>query len=197
MKPSRYDSEEAKKFLDYGRKELEGQRDYDLSAADADAASRGVFYGTPGTNMRMDAREKFSRGLGDLTTNIAREQATTAGNDRRGAVEDVFNFLGQGREDDKMKVAIAQLIGSMGQQGELDFGNIFNSGGEAPDFGGGVDWGSLGALFGGGGEQGKPPVVGKNPNPAPAAGKVSMPNPKTNTKLPVPTKKPDLTKPKR
>lgn len=175
QKPSRYDAEEAKKFYEYGKADLTRQRDMDLSESDAEAASRGVFYGTPGLNMRMDAKERFGRGLADLQTNIAREQATTAGQDRAGAVQDVFNFLGQGREDDKMKVAIAQLIGSMGNQGSLDFSGL-DMGGAEPEFGGGVDWASLGSMFSGGGAgaQAKPPVQGAK---APTPTKPNIPNP--------------------
>jgi hypothetical protein len=156
--PSRYDAEEAKKTYEFLKGDLERQRDLGLSDVDADAASRGVFFGSPAVSGRTNVRERFNRGLGELATNVSREQATTAAGDRSSAFGDAFSFLRDAREGEGMDLRIAELAGNLGNQGGLDLGSVLNSYGQmpTPEFGGGVDWTSLGALFGGG----KPPAAG-------------------------------------
>lgn len=150
-KPSRYDNEEAKKFYDYAKGDLQHERDMSLSELDTNAARRGVFHSSiPVTGSdAVGIGERYNRGLGDLATNIEREMATTQAGDRSSAFGDAFKFLDGANRSDQTDLMIAQLAAQLGGNGGIDIGDVLQSYGPmpTPDFGDGMDWSALGGLF--------------------------------------------------
>lgn len=61
-------------LYDFLKHDLENKRKDALSAADADASARGVFYGTPLTTSHGDIQTEFLRGLGQLQANVLQNE---------------------------------------------------------------------------------------------------------------------------
>lgn len=59
---------------EFGKGELERERDKALSGAIADASARGVYYGTPLTTSQGDINAEFQRGLGQFTSNLMQDE---------------------------------------------------------------------------------------------------------------------------
>jgi hypothetical protein len=123
------------KVFQFFKGDLEKERDMNLSEADADAARRGVFYGTPGAQSREDVRDKFGRSLSQLQANLLQNESQ---NDisRMGLATQLFgnmqaNDLGRlqlmtglipddmeaSGVDPNLYAAIAQMFGGQGQAG--------------------------------------------------------------------------------
>lgn len=83
------------KIFKYFKGELERNRDVQLSEADADAARRGVFYGTPGSQSREDVRDRFGRSLSELEANLLQNESQNELS-RLGLATNLFGMLQQG-----------------------------------------------------------------------------------------------------
>jgi hypothetical protein len=120
------------RLFEHFKGELGRERDQGLDAARTNAASRGVFYGTPGTQMEDEVRERYGRGLGDLSANL----------------------LQRGEENQLARLGLGANLFSQMQQNEL--GRLGLMGSLIPqdiDGGDGIDpqlFAALAGLFGGG-----------------------------------------------
>jgi len=108
-----------KSIYDFFKKDLENNRNQELSSAKYDAEARGVYYGTPLTTSEGDINTSYLRGLGQL-------QAGMYGNEQQSQLE-------------RLRMA-TQLMGSNPQAGAggIDpsvyqmLGPIFGGGGATP-----------------------------------------------------------------
>jgi hypothetical protein len=114
---SRYGSEQAGKTREQGIGRLQDEQKLGEQRAIADAAKRGVYYGTPLTNSLGDLGERYQRGLGDLETNIQRDQAQRAMEDKQRVIEMIFGYGDRQNRDTQqqndlwLKLLEAGLIG--------------------------------------------------------------------------------------
>lgn len=65
---------DTKTLFEFLKKDLENERNKALSGAQSDAASRGVYYGTPLTTSEGDINTSFLRGLGQLQAGMIQNQ---------------------------------------------------------------------------------------------------------------------------
>lgn len=116
--PSTYDEEGAKKAFESQKGQLGDIRDQEMSAADADAASRGIFFGGSGNVVDRDkAREKYTRGVSDFSTSQMQDRARTMQGDRQSALDSAFKFLGSAQDEDQFQAMLAQMMGQFGFSG--------------------------------------------------------------------------------
>lgn len=83
------------KVFNYFKTELEKERDKSLSNSDVEAASRGVFYGTPGTQAREDVRDKFGRSLAQFESDLLQKEQENELS-RLGLATNLFGTIQQG-----------------------------------------------------------------------------------------------------
>ena len=103
-------SKEAEGMRSQGYAKLDDERRLAEDRAKADAAKRGVFYGSPLTNSLGDIGERYLRGGADLETNIQRDmgrrgqefQQQQQENQRR-AIETIFGYGDRQRMDQKQQ----------------------------------------------------------------------------------------------
>ena len=62
------------KIFKFFKGDLERERDQGIDSARTNAASRGVFYGTPGVQAENDVNEKYQRGLGQFEANLLQNE---------------------------------------------------------------------------------------------------------------------------
>lgn len=149
--PSAFNSDLLQQTFGYLKGDLENTRDKELANADIDAASRGMYFGTPGLQSRSNVREKYNRGVGDLATQLALKQAETYGNDRQQAMDAAFKFVGGANEADAQEAQLAALMASLGMNGAPTMAGAAGMNIPTPDFGG-IDPAAiqaLGAMFAG------------------------------------------------
>lgn len=101
--PSRYGAEEAQKTRDQGMQQLKDTQTLAMDKATANAASRGVYHGSPLTNSLGDIGQQFIRGSADLETNIERDQAQHWQEDRKSAMDAIFGYGNQQRLDQQQQ----------------------------------------------------------------------------------------------
>lgn len=124
--PSRYDAKAVQDAYDYMKQDLTRTRDTGLSSADADAANRGVFYGTPATSARSNVEAQYNRGLGDLASNLAISQAQTYGEDANTAFQHAMSLFGAQNTDTQTQAQIAAIMAELGQSGAPTVNNATN-----------------------------------------------------------------------
>lgn len=90
----------AQTLFEFFKGDLERQRKAALADAQADAARRGVFFGTPLTTSQGDIQTEFLRGLGSLQAGILQNE----------------------QQNELQRIALAS--GLLGQQGEAQAGGI-------------------------------------------------------------------------
>lgn len=64
----------AQTLYEFFKSDLERQRDAAIASATADAAARGVFFGTPLTTSKGDIQTEFGRGLGELQARMLQNE---------------------------------------------------------------------------------------------------------------------------
>lgn len=94
--PSRYDEAGARTT---GMHALQDEQTIARDRATADAANRGVFYGSPLTNSYGNIDDRFLRETGDLESKIAQDKASNFQNDRTSALDAIFKYGGMQQLD--------------------------------------------------------------------------------------------------
>ncbi len=125
--PSRYGQEEAKKTYEYLSQNLEDQAKQAEQGAIANAASRGVYYGSPLTTSLGDIGTQLMRGKGDLAAQIAREQALTEGTDRQAAIGNAFRFGENQTAADQFAAQLGLQATGMGFGGAPDINSTIGA----------------------------------------------------------------------
>lgn len=150
--PSRYDATEAKKFYEHGKTDLQQQAERAKLGALGNAASRGVYYSTAPDTMNggvHDINERYTRGLADLTTGIAREQALTYGQDNQNAIGNAFRFGENQQQADQFRADLGLRTTNAGYAGGPNINQAIAQYGSQPiSQPGPVDFSGLGALAG-------------------------------------------------
>jgi hypothetical protein len=89
---SAYDAQQVDAARKQGVQNLDDQRRMAEDRAKADAANRGVYYGSPLTTSLGDINSQFLRGQSDLETNLIRDQAQRQQQDRMSAIQAILQY---------------------------------------------------------------------------------------------------------
>lgn len=151
--PSRFDLPVVQNAFNFLAGDLDRQAAARNEQLRADAAARGVFYGSPLTTSQGDLATELQRGKGSLATQLLLNQAQTAGQDMNSAISNAMQF---GQNQLGAQQFAAQMgLGALGQgfQGGADPNAAMNAiialaTGQPPQGGNGiVDFlGALGPL---------------------------------------------------
>jgi hypothetical protein len=186
--PSPMATEAFQKSLEFGKGEIAQQSEEAKQRAIADAASRGMFFGTPLSSGLGRVEEAGTRALGDLTTRLLQQQASTQGADMQRAIQSAMQFGGQQMSADQFAAQLALQQMGLGMQGAPDINAILGMLAGQPLPGGGGGTGDVGAMLGQilGGQGGQPQTAGTPPITPPA------PAPTFPTGAPLPTPQLDV-----
>lgn len=130
--PSRFDLPAVRDAFKFLSSELERQGERAASAADIEAAKRGVFFGTPGLSLRESVREPFRRAAGDLATNVLLEQARTGGQDFARAIDQAMRFGENALRSEQFLSQLALQMLGLGFGGSPDIGTLSTALGGLP-----------------------------------------------------------------
>lgn len=98
-------------LYEFLRRDLEDKRNAAIASARADAAARGVFYGTPLTTSQGNIETEFQRGLGQLQAGLLEREQQNELQRLALAAQLYGGFGGAGGGEDNS--AMMQLIGSL------------------------------------------------------------------------------------
>lgn len=130
--PSRFDLPAVRDAFKFLSSELERQGERAASAADIEAAKRGVFFGTPGLSLRESAREPFRRASGDLATSLLLEQARTGGQDFARAIDQAMRFGENALRSEQFLAQLALQMLGLGFGGSPDISTLSTALGGLP-----------------------------------------------------------------
>lgn len=147
----RYGNDLIKNMMQQNTQRNNDLRKTETDQATADAASRGVYYGSPLTNSLGDISERYVTRQGEAQNQLLQQIADAQATDQQNAVGNIFNY-GQGQQQNSaqqmnLMLALAQL-GMMGGPtipgATGDFGSLPSpQGGDMSQF---YQW--LGSAFG-------------------------------------------------
>lgn len=140
-RPSRFDLPVVQESFDFLSQDLEDEARRAESQAVADAARRGVFFGSPLTTSLGDISERLQRGRAGLATDLLLEQARTAGGDVSNAIAQALQFGRAGTEAQAVQGDIARAMLSLGLAPAPTIGGATQgiAGIQPPGGGGGLD----------------------------------------------------------
>jgi len=107
--PGRFD---ANAYITNQTNELKREAALAGANVNADAARRGVFFGTPATQAMTGVQSALQRGLGDMRGQVSLAQAQTAEQDRQAAIAQALSLLGSQQGANQFNANLAlQLLG--------------------------------------------------------------------------------------
>ena len=146
--PSRYGATEVQNAYRFMQQDLQDQANTARSSATADAARRGVYYGSPLTTSLGDIETQYQRGLGGLASSLAMDQARTYGEDQNRAIGNVFRFGENQQSQDRFRANLGLDTARLGYQNAPNWNAMATGFPGGDQGGGGVDWGAIAGLAG-------------------------------------------------
>ncbi len=109
-----------------GYQNLQDQAKLAGANAQADAAKRGVYYGSPLTTSLGDIDTQLQRGAGDLQSNLLLNQAQTMGANQQNAIQNVFQYGQNQNQADQFQANLGLQEANSGFAGAPTSDNAFN-----------------------------------------------------------------------
>lgn len=152
QQPSRFDMEAVQAFRDQQMGELNRQAEMARGRVNADAASRGLFFGSPASQAMAGVESDLQRGIGEMESQLALEQARTQGQDRQRAFSTAMALLSQQQGAEQFMAQLAAQMLGMGMQGGPNLSGTQNLVATTPGLGGsggsfGSDLGQFGQMM--------------------------------------------------
>ena len=149
--PNPFGTAEIEALRESGRVEREQQRRAQTAALEADAARRGVFFGTPLTTGLGEMEAAIQRSADQTERDILQLVAEATERSSQATLDDALQFLGMAGNEQQAMNQLAVAAAQLGQQGGIDPNSalalLMGMGGDA----GGIDPNLLaffGSLFG-------------------------------------------------
>jgi len=131
--PSRFSEKAFKRSKKQAMDEIDLLEGRALGDQRASAASRGVFFGTPGSSGEAKVREGAQVARNRSLTDLLQRQADTLGSDRRSAIDQAMGFGREARESQMAKIGAGGAQLEAGQQGVPTLQDMLAQfGGQAP-----------------------------------------------------------------
>jgi hypothetical protein len=131
--PSGFDTKTFKRSQKQAMDEIRLLEKRALGEQRASAASRGVFFGTPGSSGEARVREGAQIARNRSLTDLLQRQAETLGSDRSRAIDQAMGFGREARQSQLDKIMAGNQLMGTGQEGVPTLQNMLAAfGGNAP-----------------------------------------------------------------
>jgi hypothetical protein len=127
--PTRFDLPAFKDIFNFAKGDLQAEADRSRQGVTADAARRGVFHSDVPDTMTggmHDINERYNRGLGALSSNLALEAARTGGQDFNSSLGNAFRFMENQQGADQFAANLGLQSAGLGYGGSPDINQLLS-----------------------------------------------------------------------